>query len=32
MKLEDVWSAYRSQLKAFLHSKVSNSADVEGLL
>ncbi len=32
MKLEDVWSAYRSQLKAFLHSKVSNSADVEDLL
>lgn len=32
MKLEDIWSAYRRQLEAFLHSKVSNAADVEDLL
>ncbi|ACJ31713.1 RNA polymerase ECF-type sigma factor, putative [Shewanella piezotolerans WP3] len=32
MKLEQIWSAYRSKLKAFLHSKVSNPADVEDLL
>ncbi|QDG79709.1 RNA polymerase sigma factor SigZ [Labrenzia sp. PHM005] len=32
MTLEDVWNGYRGQLKAFLHSRVSNPADVDDLL
>jgi len=32
MKLEDIWSSYRSSLKAFLCSKISNPSDVEDLL
>ena len=32
MKLEEVWEQYRSALKAFLHSRVSNHADVDDLL
>ncbi|MGI9391710.1 MAG: RNA polymerase sigma factor SigZ [Boseongicola sp.] len=32
MKLEDIWSEYRAGIKAFLHSRVSNPADVEDLL
>lgn len=30
--IENIWSQYRSGLKAFLHSRVSNPADVEDLL
>lgn len=30
--IESIWSEYRSGLKAFLHSRVSNPADVEDLL
>lgn len=32
MNLESIWSEYRTGLKAFLHSKISNEADVEDLL
>ena len=32
MTLEEVWNEYRGQLKAFLHSRVSNPADVDDLL
>ncbi|WP_096084926.1 RNA polymerase sigma factor SigZ [Agaribacterium haliotis] len=32
MKLEQIWSQYRSGLKAFLHSRLDNEADVEDLL
>jgi RNA polymerase sigma-70 factor (ECF subfamily) len=32
MKLEPIWLAYQSSLKAFLHSKIANPADVEDLL
>ena len=32
MLLEEIWSEYRNALKAFLHSKISNPADVEDLL
>lgn len=32
MDLEDVWTGYRGQLKAFLHARVSNPADVDDLL
>lgn len=32
MKLEEIWSSYRSSLKAFLHSKISSPTDVEDLL
>ena len=32
MNLEIVWSEYRAALESFLHSKISNSADVEDLL
>ena len=32
MKLEDIWAEYRAGLKAFLHSKISNAADVDDLL
>lgn len=32
MKLEHIWTEYRAGLKAFLHSKVSNAADVDDLL
>ena len=32
MNLEDIWSSYRSSLKAFLHSKISNPSDVDDLL
>lgn len=32
MNLEKIWAEYRTSLKAFLHSKVSNEADVEDLL
>ncbi|MFM2606471.1 RNA polymerase sigma factor SigZ [Vibrio chagasii] len=30
--LEQVWAEYQQTLKAFLHSKISNSADVDDLL
>ena len=32
MGFEDIWNEYRSGLKAFLYSKVSNPADVDDLL
>ena len=32
MQTEDIWSLYRAHLKAFLHSKVANPADVDDLL
>ncbi|MFV8463600.1 RNA polymerase sigma factor SigZ [Vibrio campbellii] len=32
LNLEQVWAEYQQTLKAFLHSKVSNNADVEDLL
>ncbi|MEX0300035.1 MAG: RNA polymerase sigma factor SigZ [Kordiimonas sp.] len=32
MNIELIWDQYRASLKAFLHSKISNSADVEDLL
>lgn len=32
MDLEEVWLEYRARIKAFLHSKVSNPADVDDLL
>ena len=32
MKLEPIWAEYRIGIKAFLHSKISNSADVDDLL
>ena len=32
MNLEIIWAEYRASLKAFLHSKVSNAADVDDLL
>jgi RNA polymerase sigma-70 factor (ECF subfamily) len=32
MTTKEIWKNYRSRLKAFLHSKVSNPADVEDLL
>lgn len=32
MTLEKIWDEYRTSLKAFLHSKVSNEADVDDLL
>lgn len=32
MNIEKIWSEYRVALKRFLHSKVSNEADVEDLL
>ncbi|MBL4796594.1 MAG: RNA polymerase sigma factor SigZ [Oleispira sp.] len=32
MNLEKIWAEYRASLKAFLHSKVSNAADVDDLL
>lgn len=32
MQLEHLWSEYRSALKAFLHRKVNNPADVDDLL
>lgn len=32
MNVEIIWSEYRSELKAFLHSKVSNTAEVDDLL
>ncbi|WP_370979455.1 sigma-70 family RNA polymerase sigma factor [Agaribacterium sp. ZY112] len=32
MKLEDIWQAYRSSLKAFLHSRLHNPSDVDDLL
>jgi RNA polymerase sigma-70 factor (ECF subfamily) len=32
MKIEDVWSQYRSGINAFLHSKISDSDEVEDLL
>lgn len=32
MTLEEIWQQYRARLKAFLHSKVSNPADVDDLL
>lgn len=32
MKIEEIWTAYRDRLKRFLHSKISNEADVEDLL
>ncbi|MDK2596238.1 RNA polymerase sigma factor SigZ [Pseudoalteromonas obscura] len=32
MTTEQIWNEYRSSLKAFLHSKVANPADVDDLL
>ncbi len=32
MKFEELWSKYKSSLKSFLHSKISNPADVDDLL
>lgn len=32
MNLEYIWSEYRTGLKSFLHSKISNAADVDDLL
>ena len=32
MRIEDIWPKYRARLKAFLHSRVSNVADVDDLL
>ncbi len=32
MEFEPVWTAYRARLKAFLHARVSNPADVDDLL
>ncbi len=32
MKIEQIWNEYRSSIKRFLHSKVSNASDVEDLL
>lgn len=32
MNLEEIWAEYRSALKAFLHSKISNTADVDDVL
>lgn len=32
MTTEEIWKTYRSRLRAFLHSKVSNPADVDDLL
>jgi len=32
MNIEEIWSLYRSSLKAFLHSKISSPTDVEDLL
>lgn len=32
MNVETIWLEYRARLKAFLHSKVSNPADVDDLL
>lgn len=32
MSIETIWSNYQAALKRFLHSKVSNEADVEDLL
>ncbi len=32
MNIEKIWSAYRNSLKAFLHSKIANAADVDDLL
>ncbi len=30
--IQDIWQAYHRQLKSFLHSKISNEADVEDCL
>ncbi len=32
MRIEDIWPKYRARLKAFLHARVSNPADVDDLL
>lgn len=32
MRIEDIWPQYRARLKAFLHARVSNPADVDDLL
>lgn len=32
MNIETVWSEYRASLKSFLHTRVSNTADVDDLL
>jgi len=32
VNLEKIWAQYRSALKAFLHSKISNATDVDDLL
>ncbi len=32
LDIEQIWLDYRSRIKAFLHSKVSNPADVDDLL
>lgn len=32
MNIEEIWSEYRLRIKSFLHSKISNPADVDDLL
>ena len=32
MHIDDIWPKYRARLKAFLHARVSNPADVDDLL
>lgn len=32
MQIEEIWPNYRARIKAFLHSKVANPADVDDLL
>jgi RNA polymerase sigma-70 factor (ECF subfamily) len=32
LKIEQIWSQYRSSVKSFLHSRISNPAEVEDLL
>lgn len=32
MDLDEIWSSYRQRIKAFLFTKISNSADVDDLL
>lgn len=32
MRIDDIWPKYRARLKAFLHARVSNAADVDDLL
>ncbi len=32
MKIEDVWSEYRTSIKSFLHSRISDADEVDDLL